>query len=112
MPLAGMAWTKEVCAGFVAAKEACRDRDGLGHWAFVDDGGYLGWGGFRKEGEDWDFGLLLRLDRFGRGMEITRQALAFARADPRIPHVTVLLPPTRTRLGAPRRMGAVRAGEL
>jgi len=112
MPLAGMTWDAEVCAGFVAAKEACWDRDGLGHWAFADDDGYLGWGGFQKEGEDWDFGLVLRPDRFGRGMEITRKALDFARSDPRIPYVTFLLPPSRTRLGALSRMGAERAGEV
>lgn len=34
------------------------------------------------------------------------QALAFARADARIPHVTFLLPPSRTRLRGLERLGA------
>ena len=44
MPLAGMVWTDEVCAAFVATKVACWDRDGLGHWAIFEDGRYIGWG--------------------------------------------------------------------
>ena len=111
MPLAGMVWTDEVCAAFVATKEACWDRDGLGHWAIFEDGRYIGWGGFQKEGEDWDFGLVLRPDAFGRGVAVTAKALDFARADPRIPSVTFLLPPSRLRLAALRRIGAVEEGE-
>ena len=40
------------------------------------------------------------------------QALEFARADPRIPYITFLLPPSRRRLGALRRMGAEQVGEV
>ena len=66
----------------------------------------MGWGGFQREGTDWDFGLVLKPTAFGLGMSVTRQALAFARADARIPSVTFLLPPTRTKLGALMRIGA------
>ena len=51
----------------VAAKEACWRRDGLGHWAILANGAYAGWGGFQKEGEDWDFGLVLSPGFFGLG---------------------------------------------
>jgi hypothetical protein len=99
-------WDEEMADGFVTAKERCWQRDGLGHWAFLADGEYVGWGGFQKEGDEWDFGLVLRPDRFGLGMRIANKALAFARDDDRIPFVTFLLPPTRTRLGALKRLGA------
>jgi len=56
--------------------------------------------------EDWDFGLVLRADAFGLGVAITRAALASARADPRIPFVTFLLPPSRRNLGALARLGS------
>ncbi|MCA0044202.1 GNAT family N-acetyltransferase [Celeribacter sp. ASW11-22] len=112
MPLLTEAWTEDTVAAFVAAKEACWARDGLGHWAFVVDGAYVGWGGFQKEGEEWDFGLVLRPDRFGLGLRIAKKALAFARTDPRIPYVTFLLPPSRRHLGALRRMGAEQVGEM
>ena len=42
--------------------------------------------------------------------EVVRAALDFARADPRIPFVTFLLPPSRRNLGALHRMGARSAG--
>lgn len=112
MPLLTFAWTPKTTAAFVAAKEACWTRDGLGHWAFLADGTYAGWGGFQKEGDEWDFGLVLRPDRFGLGLPIARAALGFARADPRIPFVTFLLPPSRTRLRALDRLGARHVGTV
>lgn len=111
MPLLTGEWTEDTVAGFVAAKEACWTRDGLGHWAFLVDGAYAGWGGFQKEDGEWDFGLVLRPDCFGLGVKIAKEALEFARADPRIPHVTFLLPPSRRHLGALRRLGAEQVGE-
>ena len=95
MPLLTMPWTGETVGAFVAAKEACWTRDGLGHWAFFADGAYVGWGGFQKEGEEWDFGLVLRPDSFGLGVKIAKKALEFAHNDARIPYVTFLLPPSR-----------------
>ncbi|WP_373460348.1 GNAT family N-acetyltransferase [Pseudokordiimonas caeni] len=112
MPLLTYAWDEARIADFVAAKEASWWRDGLGHWAFLKDGTYVGWGGFQKEGDEWDFGLVLRPDCFGLGPAIMRQALAFARADSRIPYVSFLLPPSRTRLGALARLGATFVGEV
>ncbi|WP_172330386.1 GNAT family N-acetyltransferase [Mangrovicoccus sp. HB161399] len=112
MPLLSGPWDIGAARSFVAAKEACWHRDGLGHWAFLADGAYCGWGGFQKEGEEWDFGLVLRPDRFGLGPAIARKALAFAQADPRIPRVTFLLPPSRRHLGALARLGARPEGEV
>jgi len=112
MPLLTGPWDETQAAAFVAAKEACWQRDGLGHWAFVDGDDYLGWGGFQKEGAEWDFGLVLRADRFGWGLRIAHQALDFARQDTRIPFVTFLLPPSRRHLRALSRLGAVPAGEV
>lgn len=112
MPLLTMEWTVEVATQFVAQKEACWSRDGLGHWAFLVGGRYVGWGGFQKEGEEWDFGLVLRPDAFGLGRRIFKQALDFAVADARIPFVTFLLPPSRRNLGALKRLGAKQIGEV
>lgn len=112
MPLLTGTWTLEDVEDFVAAKEACWARDGLGHWAILADGDYVGWGGFQKEGEEWDFGLVLRPDRFGLGAAITREALAFARRNARIPFVTFLLPPSRRSLGALARLGAAYLGDI
>lgn len=112
MPLLTERWDKAVAGRFVAAKEACWTRDGLGHWAFIVGGHYVGWGGFQKENDEWDYGLVLRPGAFGLGPAITRQAIAFARADPRIAVVTFLLPPSRRNLGALARIGAQPVGQV
>lgn len=112
MPLLTFTWDEAAVRDFVATKEACWQRDGLGHWAILSDGRYVGWGGFQKEGEEWDYGLVLKPDAFGLGVRISRKAIAFAIADERIPFVTLLLPPSRTRLGALARLGARFVGEL
>ncbi|MBI1384003.1 MAG: GNAT family N-acetyltransferase [Rhizobiales bacterium] len=112
MPLLTGGWDDERVEAFVAAKEACWARDGLGHWAILAGGAYVGWGGFQKEGADWDYGLVLKPECFGLGPRITREALAFAYADERIAYVTFLLPPSRRRLGALARLGASFAGEI
>ncbi|MEO9653306.1 MAG: GNAT family N-acetyltransferase [Roseobacter sp.] len=106
MPLLTFEWDLAAVAQFVAAKEACWERDGLGHWAILANGEYVGWGGFQKETDEWDFGLVLRPCYFGLGVSISKKALEFATADARIPFVTFLLPPSRTNLGALKRFGA------
>lgn len=112
LPLLTFPWDRRHLVDFLKAKEACWQRDGLGHWAILCDGSYAGWGGFQKEVGGWDFGLVLKPDSFGLGVSITRKAIEFARADERIPYVTFLLPPSRRRLGALARLGAKFIGEL
>ncbi|WP_223162577.1 hypothetical protein [Ruegeria intermedia] len=38
MPLLTSGWNEEAAANFIAMKEACWPRDGLGHWTFLADG--------------------------------------------------------------------------
>ena len=106
MPLLTFTWDKRALIKFIEVKEECWGRDGLGHWAIFHKGAYVGWGGFQKEGSEWDFGLVLKPECFGLGQRITRKALAFAKADSRIPFVTFLLPLSRTKTAALRRLGA------
>ena len=106
MPLLTDNWNRHRLAEFVAAKEDYWRRDGLGHWAILHNGSYAGWGGFQKEGDEWDFGLVLKPSCFGLGARITRKAMEFAVADERIPFVTFLLPPSRKKLAGLRRLGA------
>ena len=112
MPLLTGTWDRTTAADFVRAKQAYWQRDGLGHWAILHDGIYVGWGGFQREGGDWDYGLVLTPDAFGLGLRISKKALDFAAADPRIPFVTFLLPPSRRNLGALKRLGARFEGEV
>ena len=112
MPLLGTSWDHAKTDAFLAAKAEYWRRDGLGHWAILVDGEYVGWGGFQREGSEWDFGLVLRPAFFGLGFLITREALNFAREHPDIPYITFLLPHSRKHLGALRREGAVEQGQI
>lgn len=112
MPFLTSRWNARDVAAFVAAKEEQWRRDGLGHWAILLDGRYAGWGGFQKEGNEWDFGLVLKPDCFGLGARVAGKALAFARADARINFVTFLLPPSRRHLRGLARIGARAVGEV
>ncbi len=97
---------------FLRVKAQLWAQDGLGHWAIWQGDVFLGWGGFEKEGDVWDFGLVLTPEAFGQGLAITRQALEFAREDARIETVQFLLAPTRRSVKALVRMGAEEVGEV
>lgn len=112
MPLLTFEWDARAVAEFVAQKEQCWVRDGLGHWAIFFNDRYVGWGGFQKEGDEWDFGLVLKPDAFGLGKRISMKAIEFAIADERMPFVTFLLPPSRKHLGALKRLGARDVGQV
>ncbi|MEP1539321.1 MAG: GNAT family N-acetyltransferase [Paracoccaceae bacterium] len=106
MPLLTFEWDVDTVINFIATKEDRWKQDGLCHWAILSNGKYVGWGGFQKEGDEWDYGLVLKPECFGLGASISRKAIAFAFADDRIPFVTFLLPPSRKNLGALTRFGA------
>jgi len=112
MPLLTFEWDQAAVAKFIAAKEECWIRDGLGHWAILCNDNYVGWGGFQREGNEWDYGLVLKPDAFGLGTRILKKAIEFAVADERIPFVTFLLPPSRKNLGALARLGAKFVDEI
>ena len=112
MPLLKCDWDRNSVSKFVATKEEYWGRDGLGHWAILCNGKYVGWGGFQKEGNEWDYGLVLEPNSFGLGPRITRKAIKFAVADRRIPFITFLLPPSRKNRGALERLGARFVGEI
>jgi len=112
MPLLTFKWDLQAVTKFVATKEACWETDGLGHWAILCNGAYVGWGGFQKEGEEWDYGLVLKPEHFGLGARITKKAIEFSKADDRISFVTFLLPPSRINLGGLARHGVRFVGEV
>ena len=112
MPLLAPIWTEETVAQFVNAKEDSWVRDGLGYQAILADGEYVGWGGLQKDNGEWDFGLVLRPDRFGLGAQITKMIINQAKADERVDSIIMLLPPSRKNLGALKRMGAEFLGDI
>ncbi|WP_306017294.1 GNAT family N-acetyltransferase [Oceanicaulis sp. MMSF_3324] len=111
LPLLTHPWTIQDAQAFQAAKRQRWIKDGLGHWAIYSGERYVGWGGFEKDGETWDFGLVLTPEAFGLGRSVFLKALEFARHDERIEVISFLLAPSRRSLSALTRYGAVYAGE-
>lgn len=111
LPLLTHRWDIEDALAFKAAKAQRWLEDGLGHWAIHDGDRYVGWGGFEKEGDVWDFGLVLTPDAFGLGRRVFLKALDFARSDERIERISFLLAPSRKHLFALTRYGAEFVGE-
>lgn len=107
LPLLRGAFDHAALERFLDGKAARWKGDGLGHWAIWHEGKFLGWGGFEKDGDVWDFGLVLVPEAFGHGGAIARQMVAFAQKDKRIDTIQFLLAPTRRSVKALERMGAV-----
>jgi len=106
MPLNAFEWNDDGVTEFIRAKMEYWIRDGLGHWAFLCDDDYAGWGGFQKEGNEWDFGLVLKPEYFGLGLPIVKAAITFANQEKRMPFITFLLPPSREHIKGILRLGA------
>ena len=112
LPLARGTFTADMCAAFVATKERMWADHGFGPWAFFVGGRFAGWGGLQPEGPDADLGIVLHPRFWGLGGVLAREVLARAFGQMGRESVTVLLPPSRTRVRALRRMGFENDGEV
>ncbi|HWA18644.1 MAG TPA: GNAT family N-acetyltransferase [Devosia sp.] len=113
MPLAGdTVWTDVLAMEWAAGKDAQWTDNGFGPWALRVDGVFAGWGGFQKEGEDADFGLVLLPEFWGRGFAIARDLFDRDRASLGSRPISILLPPSRTRMKGLARLGFLPDGEL
>jgi RimJ/RimL family protein N-acetyltransferase len=93
------------CRRFIAAKERIWARNGYGPWAFFLGDEFVGWGGLQPGGEDVDVGLVLRRAFWGAGGMLYRRFLDQAFDELGVHSVITLLPPSRTRVAALRRLG-------
>ena len=100
------------CDHFVATKERMWEESGFGPWAFVLDDEFIGWGGLQPEGDDVDVGLILNRKYWGAGPALYWRILAYAFEELCIDSITALLPPSRTRVAALRRLGFRKDGEI
>lgn len=112
MPLAGENWTAEKATDWAAAKDRQWQENGYGPWAIKVDGQFAGWGGFQKEEQDADFGLVLLPAYWGFGKQLHDAMLAKGFAEIGLDSLTILLPPSRTRLKSLDRMGYRPDGEI
>lgn len=111
MPLLSSKFSEADCDAFVSQKEADWAERGYGVWAFYIEGEFVGWGGLQYENGEPDLGLVLHPDHWGKGLELYHEICTKAFGEMSFEYITVLLPPSRTRLAALCRLGFRRDGE-
>lgn len=111
MPLAGADFGEAECREWVAGKENQWEEHRYGPWAFVVDGRFAGWGGLQYEDGDADLGLVLHPDYWGIGRTICLEIIRRAFQEMELPSITILLPPSRTRVRGILRLGFRPDGE-
>jgi RimJ/RimL family protein N-acetyltransferase len=111
MPLAGDDWDEPRALDWAKAKDAQWQENGYGPWAIRIDDAFAGWGGFQKEEDEADLGLVLLPSHWGHGATIFRELLRRG-TEMQINNITILLPPSRVRLKGLVRLGFEPAGEL
>ncbi len=112
MPLSSGDFDEEACRGWIAGKEQIWEEHGYGPWAFVIDGKFAGWGGLQPEEGDADLGLVLHPDYWGCGKMIYDEIIRRAFEEMGLESVTILFPPTRTRVKGILRLGFQPDGEV
>jgi RimJ/RimL family protein N-acetyltransferase len=111
MPLAGDHWDEPRAIDWAKGKDAQWQENGYGPWAIRIDGAFAGWGGFQREGDEADLGLVLLPGHWGHGATIFREMLRRGAEMP-LGTVTILLPPSRARMKGLARLGFQPAGEI
>jgi ribosomal-protein-alanine N-acetyltransferase len=112
MPLSDERFNDEACKEWIKGKEKMWEEYGYGPWAFILDSQFAGWGGLQPEGEDADLGLVLHPDYWGMGKTIYEEIIRRAFGEMGLESVTILFPPTRTRVKGILRLGFKPDGEV
>ena len=112
MPLLKGDFTKANCEAFIANKEKLWAHHGYGPWAFVINGRFAGWGGLQPEKGEVDLALVLHPDHWGKGKVLYKEIIRRAFDEMGLPSVTVLFPPSRTRIRGFLRLGFRKDKEL
>ena len=112
MPLSDDKFGEDECRDWVEGKEQQWEQFGYGPWAFLIDGKFAGWGGFQCENGDPDLGLVLHPDYWGTGRMIYDEIIKHGFGDMGFESVTILFPPTRTRIKGILKLGFQPDGEV
>ena len=112
MPLSDNRFDEEVCIEWIKGKEKIWDEHGYGPWAFIVDGKFAGWGGLQPEEGEADLGLVLHPDFWGMGKIIYEEIIHRAFGEMGLESITILFPPSRTRIKGILRLGFIPDGEL
>jgi RimJ/RimL family protein N-acetyltransferase len=102
----------EKCTVFIEAKEQLWLEHGYGPWAFIIDGEFAGWGGLQPESGEADLALVLHPNYWGTGQTLYNEIIKRAFGEMGFESVTILFPPSRTRVKGILRLGFKPDGEV
>lgn len=112
MPLTFDHFNEQDCENFVRAKQLLWQKQGYGPWAFVVNGEFAGWGGLQPEHGVPDLALVLHPNYWGIGKQLAVDIIEKAFNEMGFDNVTVLFPPTRTRVKGLLKLGFTQEDEL
>ena len=113
MPLlTNIIFNEKTCEKFIDIKESLWIKHGYGPWAFVIDCRFAGWGGLQSENGEADLAMVLHPDFWGIGKTLYKEIIRRAFYEMKLSSVTVLLPPTRTRISGLLHLGFKKDSEL
>ncbi|MBD3724630.1 MAG: GNAT family N-acetyltransferase [Flavobacteriaceae bacterium] len=110
MPLLRESFGEDEYKRFIEDKNKHWNKFGFGIWAFFINNRFIGWGGLQVENDETDLALVLHPDFWGSGKYIYEKIVNIAFNELDVPSITVLLPPTRTRIKGILRLGFVQNG--
>ncbi len=105
MPLGSANFDQAKARDWVSQKDAQWAQHGYGPWAFFVDQQFAGWGGLQQEAGDADLALVLHPRFWGSGRVIYREIVQRAFTIMGLKSITILLPPSRTKIKGVFRLG-------
>lgn len=113
MPLAeGGIFDEKACVAWVKGKEQQWIENGYGPWAIMINEKFAGWGGLQNEEGDADLALVLHPQYWGFGKQIFDEIVDKAFSEMGFESITILLPPSRTKLKGIYALGFEQDGEM
>ncbi len=112
MPLSAENFDEKQYHHFIVAKTAIWKEYGFGPWAYFIEGEFAGWGGIQPDGEDFELALVLAPAYWGCGRELYNDLIQEAFIELGLNSITILFPPSRTRIKWIFKAGFVEEGRV
>lgn len=112
MPLIKESFSESACTNFIAAKDLLWREYGYGPYAIFISDQFAGWGGLQPEQGEADLALVLHPKYWGLGKSLYNLIIRSAFIELGLASVTVLLPPSRTRIKGLLNLGFKKESEV
>ncbi len=112
MPLSAESFNEKHYDDFIAAKEAIWDKFGFGPSAYFVNNKFIGWGGIQPDDENFELALVLAPEYWGYGRQLYHDLIHQAFSELNLDSVTILFPPSRTRIKGILKAGFVEEGRI